>query len=325
MNEHSVRKVLKALGSVTGIVSSTGWLQVSCPFAPHRHRNGTDRRPSAGVKIEDHGPSVFSCYSCKTSGTLPKIVLELGKLRGHDYTELALAACEYDVAGGFRDYEDVHVYSPPEPIENEEIYAGMFPPAWGVEVARDYLEGRGVTQEAADHMELLFDPDQNRILFPVRGSEGELYGWTGRSIIEGVPLKIRDYKGLKKEMCLLGEYAIQKGKPLFVVEGLFSYAHLVSIGAREICNPVAIMGSHLSDYQKDLLISYCEPIYLCLDLDEAGEVGLVGRAGKPGAIEKLKDHATTLVALYPPDKDDVDKFTLQDVKEIIETHHELQH
>ena len=43
-----------------------------------------------------------------------------------------------------------------------------------------------------------------RIIFPVRGREGELYGYTGRAIDEDVQPRIRDYYGLPKRACLLG-------------------------------------------------------------------------------------------------------------------------
>jgi hypothetical protein len=295
MKEAPLRKILTALGINADRKNSRGWLPARCPFAPFRHEGGTDRKPSFFVKVEDCGLSAYKCHSCKSHGTIRHLVASL---------------------------EDYQRIDDPKVID-EAICANMYPLAWEEPASRFYLQDRGITQEAAELMRLVYDPDLYRVLFPVRCEEGHLYGWAGRAIYPEDEPKVKNYPGLKKEHRLLGEELWQEGKPAFVVEGLFAYARLISIGAREICNPVAILGSDMSIFQRDLLANHGEPVYLCLDLDSAGEIGTYGSDRLPGAIQLLKSYVPVMVALYPHDRQDVDLFEFQDVKEIIETNHEL--
>jgi DNA primase len=142
-------------------------------------------------------------------------------------------------------------------------------------------------------------------------------------------VKVKNYFGLRKDLRLLGEHLIVPGLPLLVVEGLFAFAHLVEIGAREICNPVAPMGSDLSMAQRDLLVSHDAPVFLCFDNDPAGSIGLYGPWNKRdqlfegnGAIDRLKTNAPTFLCHYPERTDEPDELTLDEVADMLEFNHE---
>ncbi len=166
----------------------------------------------------------------------------------------------------------------------------------------------------------------------MRDFKGDLLGFSGRSIIpderrrENVP-KVRDYAGLKKDRVILGENLIRPhlmDLPLLVVEGLMAMAHVVSIGARELADPVATLGSHLSKAQRDILTAYDKPVVMLYDNDSAGTDGLFGIWNKHdgcheggGAIDLLKPHVPVGIARYPKGITDPDHLTPDHLRAIL--------
>jgi len=206
----------------------------------------------------------------------------------------------------------------PVPLD-PAVYDGMYPAAWEEIAARQYLQGRKVGKEAAETMGLLFDPEERRILFPIIDREDQLFGFSGRSILPASDMprgtnRHRDYE-FKKEHFLLGENLYQKGKPIWLVEGLFAYAHMIEIGARAIVNPMAPMMSALSPFQMERLVDMDEKVYLCFDPDKAGDQGLFGtqladgtfKGG--GVVDKVRKELTAMVPPFPEELDDIDNCT----------------
>ena len=303
------------------------WQNASCPFAPWRHRNGTDRRPSFGVKVQDTGQSVYYCHGCHSHGKLHDLYDELGRLRGVDYREERKRVV-LEEARGFPSFEDAPMLVDDEddltPL-SEVAYRGLFRNPFEVCVAREYLEQRRVTERAGEVLELGFDPDEQRITFPVRDHQGRLMGFTGRSLLlppqcpVGRPYpKVRDYYGLPKKHLLLGENLIEVGKPIFVVEGLFDFAHLISRGIQEYANVVAMMGSTLTHQKASRLIAWGEDVYMLPDNDEAGNTCLFGNSGKGGALDKLHPDVTVFAPEYPEGADEPTDLEISDVLDMLE-------
>jgi 5S rRNA maturation endonuclease (ribonuclease M5) len=57
------------------------WLNASCPFAPWRHKKGTDKKPSFGVSIVPGGTSRCTCFSCGLSSNLHTMVWRLRQVK----------------------------------------------------------------------------------------------------------------------------------------------------------------------------------------------------------------------------------------------------
>jgi DNA primase len=333
MKEYDLRKLLDRLDISVSDKNPSGWLVACCPFAEFLHAKGTDRKPSFYAKANSDGPSGFHCFTCKQHGSIRALVNQLAYYRDADYNHLALQATMLEVPDRFSDFEQnddaSYLDALPEPI-NALVYLSMYPSAVEFADAIIYLSSRGISEKTAEKLQLRFDPEAKRILFPVYDHSHLLYGFTGRSIIpddarDPKSPKVKNYVGLKKEYRLLGEHLIDDEKPLLVVEGLFALAHLIELGVCNVCNPVAIMGSHLSDAQRDLIIGYDRPVYLCLDDDPAGTQGLYGAWDKTsnsylggGAVDKLKQHVPTMVCLYPERTGEVDELTYDEVKRMIE-------
>lgn len=324
MDEKSIRKHLHTLG-VGPLIKQRDWLNGPCPLAPWRHRSGHDRNPSFGVHIAKGQQSHYYCFTCKATGRLSDLAADLGGLRGEDYSEVAKQAFKDDLVS-VSPYEDMpDIKRLPEPLD-EAVYMDIYDGVGAWPEALDYLESRGISRQAATKMGLMYDEEEQRIVFAVYDRKGRLYGFSGRSILtEGQHPKVRDYFGLPKQHLLLGEEKCINGKPILVVEGLMAYARLIEIGADEYFNVVALLGSVLTDKKAERLLRWNEAVWLLPDDDEAGDVCLWGPLNNlgvhkgGGAIDKLYDHVPVYVPEYPDGVNDVDDFEIQDIEHILGT------
>jgi len=333
MNEQALREIAGELGLDVLGRNSGNWLVARCPFAPlGYHSKGYDGNPSFNIKINHSGVSGFNCFTCGQSGTMGGLVDRLAHLTGDDYGNLAHRSRLKELSVSFNDFGVSFDELPPEPLDSA-LFAGIYPFAWEDPDALNYIQSRGIPMSAAIEAGALFDPEGRRIIFPVKDYDGNLYGYTGRSIIpdeERRLAKIKDYHGLKKKWHLLGEELIRSneeirpGLPLVVVEGLFAYLSLIARGARDFCNPVATMGAHMSDQQRDRIAYHGRPVVMLYDDDVAGDVGLYGKQNDEGehngqgALSVLSPHVPTHLGLYPPGVHDPDTLTTEQIRHIVE-------
>lgn len=225
-----------------------------------------------------------------------------------------------------------------------------------------YLNHRGIQQSGIDKARLQFDNYEQRIVFPVIGNDQLLYGYTSRAAIPDkyfptrkcrvtkqwdfgskLPLdetyepfymddrdkkvsityeKIRDYKGLRKQMHIIGMHLWDTGKPVFIVEGLFGYLHLLSIGADQYFNIGSTMGASISDYQVERLRMFGKPVYILFDNDKAGRIAMFGTDKKQGAISKLEHKVNLFLPKWPKCSNElsekIEKYLLKNEVEILE-------
>lgn len=330
MNEPRLKEVLSDLGIKTVYRSHKGWFVASCPFAEYTHEFGTDRNPSFQIKINPEGFSGYNCFTCKLHGTIPNLIQRLETFSGVDFNSVLIKTSLYETPESFKPWEEA-IHSEPEAIKpiEKDVYMRMYPSVMQFPSAMRYLDNRDISEETAEILDLRFDKDESRILFPVLDFQKELYGFTGRSILpksqwpNNVYSKVKDYAGLRKEKTLLGENLIADGKPLLLVEGLFALATMIERRVDSFCNPVASMGSHLSKYQRDILIAYEQPVFILYDNDAAGKQGMYGTLSKDGkytgggAVELLKPHVPTYSVVYPDGVTDPDDLTFEEVHKMV--------
>lgn len=303
--------------------NSGGYVPMRCPLAPWLHEKGVDGNPSFFVKVNDQGMSHWHCFTCKAKGSrMSSLVRKLEYYREESYQGLAIKADLAETPTEFARFEDDYIQDDrPVPLD-PNIYDGLYPPVWDEGIAKRYLQERRIGKQTAEALGLLFDPEERRILFPVRDRDGNLFGFSGRSVLppDQYTLKhprIRDYE-FSKDKFLLGEHLWQQGKPLWVVEGLFALARMVEVGAREKVNPVAPMMSALSYHQRQRVVDLADIAYLCFDPDKAGDQGMFGVLKQDGtfkgggAIDQLKTDVTVLVPPYPEGVADIDDITPED-------------
>lgn len=333
MNENDLRNVMARLG-VRGLKRKnvSGWLHTSCPMAPWKHRNGTDRSSSFGVKVCDDGKSAYVCMACHDHGTIPQLARTLGRLRGADYSEVAMMAehADLDTMSNIPDFETpLSEAVALQPID-ESLFGDLFEKPYRDPVAKGYLIRRGISEDTCAKLSLGYDPDKKRIVFPVRDGKGLLYGWSGRTILPHHEPKVLDYMGLPKRSLILGQERWKPNRKTIIVEGLFAYAHFVEEGVDDTYNVGALLGSTVTPEKAAILKDFDAPVVWILDNDVAGDAGIFGRPTideKTGeelrdldgsAVFQLHGHVPQFVPEYPQGINDPDDLSTEDIVKMVE-------
>lgn len=327
MQLSAILKFLNSLGISRNVIKthdSSDWVLCPCPLSKWTHKHGHDSNPSFNIKINKSGYSGFYCFSCGYKGSLLSLLKHINKFSNSFNTDAhnILKSFEFFKGVDLEELNKINVIEKLIPLDTK--YKKIYNNAWDVFSGREYLVKRGISEKTSRLLELGFDETQNRIVFPVYGVDGELYGFTGRAIYDNIIPKVRDYLGLPKKRLLLGVNLYQKGKPFLVVEGLFGFAHLVEIGARDFCNPVAILGSELTQDKANMLISFNENVYLLSDNDEAGDkclFGVLDEKGVPrggGAVDRLYGNCNIFIPNWINNKKDPDELTIEEVCGMLE-------
>ena len=295
MDRASIKTILRDVFGRNFYMEDTGnWISIRCPLSPYLHQKRTDNSPSAGVSVNDKDTSVFNCFTCHFKAPLHGMLAKYAGYSGEDLSAL-IEELEGEAYLGPRTVPTwdslKHVEETLMPI-NENIFMGLYESAAG----HPYLEARGIDDTTAQKLELLFDPkgpsdNEPRILFPVRGPEGLLYGFSGRATNPNAKLKVRDYHGLPKRKCVLGSHLVTEDDPdkILVVEGLFDYANAHQCGY----HGCAVMHSTMTPEQADIIRGLSKPAFLFYDDDKAGA------KGSTEAVKALRDYVPTFVVTYP--------------------------
>ncbi len=325
MNETNIRKLCALLDIDDPVLTPGGWLNTQCPFASEYHAKGTDRTPSFRLHINPHGRSGFHCWSCKEKGDLTSLVHSLCRMRQESAMHLAGVAEAMETEIEFEGFETMREEQQPDEALDIKIQFLAYRRAWDDPAARAYLKSRGVSKETAEVLSLRYDPDRGNIMFPVQGWDGALYGFAGRAIDPAAVVRQHTYPPLKKSRHLLGEQLVRPGYDKLIVEGQFAYARMVEAGAREFCDVLATMGSHMSAEQAALLIEYGCPVHLLYDDDPAGNIGIYGKWNREGfyegngAFDKLKADVPVYIPEMPLRvKGDPDNLTPRELREMLE-------
>ena len=110
---------------------------------------------------------------------------------------------------------------------------------------------------------------ENSLIIPIQDAVSRLVGWVSRR--QYMTPKYLYSKGLKKYRVLFGQYLITEKTPFVcITEGTLDTMWLDQHG----CPSVALLGASLSKAQEELTLGLqTEELVLCLDNDEAGQIG----------------------------------------------------
>ena len=160
---------------------------------------------------------------------------------------------------------DINMFDAVAPSKNGHLPEVTFPfitgrvPWW--------IFDRGFTKETLKQWGCGTDNDKNLII-PVKDRDSRLVGWITRQYNRDP--KYLYSKGLKKSWVLFGECLIQKSPFICITEGSLDAMWLNQCGY----SSVSILGSMLSSTQQEALIKLpTDELVLCLDNDEAGQLG----------------------------------------------------
>ncbi len=270
MDRPEIKQIVREVfGPNTPMTDTERWVSIPCPLSPWTHARGQDLHPSAGISIKSDGqPSIFNCFTCHSRGTLSWLLRKYSEYSGEDWLNYASSLERGEFFGGAIPSWGSSVLDdpPPKPIDKEK-YFDLYDSAEG----HPYLAERGIADEAVRRMELLHDPGDSRgderIMFPVYGLDGLLYGFSGRAVRPTVVPKVKDYYGLPKRSLLLGAHLVNPSSQyVILVEGLFDYAKLVTYGF----SALAFMGSYLTEAQAEIVKEIGKPVYFFHDDDPPG-------------------------------------------------------
>lgn len=301
MDANSIKDVLVELGMRRSDLKIIhGWVTTKCPLATWTHQKGADSSPSAGVSVAQQ--PIFNCFTCGNTRPLHSLVAKYAEFSGDNYDSLIDELEDHAFLGptsmpGWDELKQVSEEEILMPL-NESVYMDLYESA----VGHPYLAARGISDDTARRLELLFDPEDlvdkemgvkkvGRILFPVRGPDGELYGFSGRDVTGKSKVKARDYGGMKKAMLVLGAHLAKAENPreIQVVEGLFDYANMFEQGYYGL----AVMHSNMTEYQANIFRDLCKPTYMFYDNDKAGRKGVLA------ASKALIDYVPIMQVRYP--------------------------
>lgn len=333
MREEPLRQLMSKLGMGAierRVTKGTTWLNHSCPLAPWTHKNGSDRRASFGIVVNDEGTSIFTCLACKQKGSTAKLIRLLQLHRGVDYTELFEEAEEGEKGvRRFRPFDENFVEEPEELVPlNEAMWDGLFEPIADHKEAARFMVRRHVHRATCEKLGVMFDPEKRRIVFPVRHVDGNLYGFTGRTVIPNHEPKVLDYGGLPKRSLIMGSDRWRPGYKKLLVEGLIAFARMHEIGAESYVDIGAVLGSEMTPEKAEIIKQVGDTTVLLFDPDPAGEAGMFGNWDaleerfriESAAIGKLWGHVPLIAPEFPIEEmlrkglePDVDNLTLDDV------------
>ncbi|MFA6523401.1 MAG: DNA primase [Candidatus Peribacteraceae bacterium] len=138
---------------------------------------------------------------------------------------------------------------------------------------REILQaGLGVQKEL--HEERIYDRFRNRLMFPIRDTQGNLAGFGGRTLGEDDAKYVNSSEGVlyHKSEILYGLHAardaVRAKKNVLIVEGYFDLLACHRVGVKHV---VATSGTALTEQHVKLLKRHVETVDLCLDADRAGQ------------------------------------------------------
>lgn len=226
-------------------------IQGHCPA--HIQRTGKeDVNPSWWINADT---GAHFCFSCHFKGSVTSLI---EYVQGIDY-ESAKSWIDTGVDLG----KALDKATKKEPVFKEVQDLSEANLAAFVEPPEEVLRSRGITSNAARYYGVLWDPNKNCWITPIRDPlSGKLWGWQEK----GANRYFRNYPtGVNKSLSLFG-YGQYQGGTMVVVESPLDVARMASVG---LLGGISTFGSAVSKTQINL-IRGAEAIVVAMDNDEAG-------------------------------------------------------
>ncbi len=274
-----------------------------CPFH-------TEKTPSFTVDPEK---GLYHCFGCGAGGDIFTLVMEK---EGMDFpSALEFLAKKYNIVIPKKT-------SPTKKIEDDILEINQSAQLFFQnclkgregEIARKYIEGRGINGSWIETLGIGFSPNQwdslvkylrnndynenivslsglgirterglidrfrGRIMFPIRNISGRIIGFGGRTIFEENPkyLNSPETPVYKKKMQLFGlDLAKEEIKKKGFAILVEGYMDQISLFINGFKNTVASLGTSLTEEQVYLLRKFTDKIYLFYDPDSAGIASII--------------------------------------------------
>ena len=297
-----MRAIVRQLGLQVVAETSNDFLCL-CPFHGNRHT------PSFSVS---HQKGLYLCFnpSCNASGTIVELVKEMTKRNEYEALRFIIAAQQEAVAN-FEDELSELLDDKPEFDEFSQETLDRLHDQIN-DRAREYLNGRGITNESIDHFKLGYSASQDMVIVPVHSPEGIPVGLVGRSI-EGKSFK--NSTGLPRNKTMFNIHrARRESGTVIVVESSFDAIRVHQSGYP---NVIASLGGSMSKINLSNINRNFSKVIIMTDADQAGR-----ELGKTIA-NSLKNKEVLWASysndiLYPHEAKDVGDMTEEEIKTCIE-------
>lgn len=289
-------------------------VMVRCPF----HGGGQERTPSCAISRRK---PVFFCHGCSASGHISKF------LRGVEVpTDIAKRVTErvkYDYSDEPGAGSTKHsIFSGANPYRGKFILDDEILDEW--RLCPMGLKNAGFRERTLRYFEVGVDEGNQRVIFPLRNLYGELVGVSGRTMIKDLEPRYKIYSAkdlarfgvspdystasIKGAMLwhahLVFPIAFRDASPIIVVEGFKAAMWVWQAGFH---NVVALIGSHLTKLQAEILARTASEILLFLDNNDAG------RKGTHAAGKLLVKKNIVKVVEYPDLRQQPDSLSVNDI------------
>lgn len=297
--------VLEAARKYLRFVKTSGPRNVGgpCPF----HKDGQEKKPSFYINTKN---GLYFCHSCHASGTLSQFLKAMGE--SGEAVDLAFRMAKE--AEPERENRLTEI-ARGEHFLNEAIL-GVF------QFCPVNLVDAGFDEKLLQKLEVGFDREEQRIIFPIRDLYGKLVGITGRTVIDDYPRykvykspDLIQYAGDDPETeARYRAYDIKNHNFLWNMHNVYPRAFygdldtIVIVEGYKACiwmlqqgidNTIALQGSRMTQAQVDILCRTNATCMLFLDANSAGQEGTF-RTAK----QLIRNGMDVLVCSYPQDMDE---------------------
>lgn len=277
-----IKLQLYGTGLLREIKNTGADLMCTCPF----HGGGKERNPSCGISLKEKTVSgkhyeagTAHCFTCGYTADLPQFVADtLGfrnALEGYKWL-----VSRYNYSTKERSPLELNLYRGQDrkaSSMDEELVDRYHKALLESEEACEYLNRRKLESWVIYAYKLGFDPEDSTVLFPVRGMDGKVAFYKGRSI---TGKHFYNAKDVDKSSKVFGLYELCTGSfskdlvppeaEIWITESEIDALSIIGYGKYA----VALMGSHISEEQcKELEKSPFRRFVLATDNDDAGRKG----------------------------------------------------
>lgn len=261
-----------------------------CPF----HKGGQETKPSFSVNLTK---GVFHCFTCHEAGPLAKLLRMLKVPRSVIDAEMRTLKPHLDRQRENHRLAKKHVFETRDPFKADyvlpEELLGVY------ELCPNKLVNDGFNPALLQQLEVGYDRQTHRIMYPLRDMYGNLAGFSGGATTEGTWPKYKVYQGRRRrldgrwEPGDFGDWFDERfpdyrcenhdflwnfdsvwprliddnNTALYVVEGFKACMWMIQNGFE---NTVALMGSYISERQQQMLHRLGCWVTICTDNDAAG-------------------------------------------------------
>lgn len=204
------------------------WYRTYCPFPDHK-----DNNPSTDIDLTKSG---FRCWSCGRTGNHIDFVMMKDRV-SESAARLLLSQYQLKTGqSGFLGKESKRVFKPKANYLNPDETLDLFLPISNNSIYSDYIESRKLSTKLLAKYgfrqgSIIKKGWNDRLIYPIYDSEGNLCSIEGRDITGKSPLRYNKWKGSLSGQGLFGIDHLQDYKrhyPLIIVEGAFDALSIVS-------------------------------------------------------------------------------------------------